>query len=59
MKLTDSERMELKQQVNARKGRADIRAKLDCSDSFIDLWNKHFASNRMAGLFSRYAGREH
>lgn len=37
---------------------ADIRAKLDCSDSFIDLWSKRFASERLAGLFSRHAGRE-
>lgn len=37
---------------------ADIRAKLDCSDSFIDLWSKRFAAERLAGLFSRHAGRE-
>lgn len=37
---------------------ADIRTKLDCSDSFIDLWSKRFAAERLAGLFSRHAGRE-
>jgi transposase len=37
---------------------AEIRAKLDCSDSYIDRWSKRFASDRLAGLFARYAGRE-
>lgn len=37
---------------------AEIRAKLDCSDSFIDLWSKRFATDRLAGLFSRHEGRE-
>ena len=36
---------------------AEIRAKLDCSDSYIDRWNKRFAADRLAGLFARYAGR--
>jgi len=34
-----------------------IRAKLDCSDSYIDRWSKRFATDRLAGLFARYAGR--
>src|SRR6266705_723696 len=77
MKLTKSERMELRRQAGARNGRADsarharlilllaegrtwaeIRAKLDCSDSYIDRWSKRFAADRLAGLFARYAGRE-
>jgi transposase len=37
---------------------AEIRAKLDCSDSFIDRWSKRFAADRLAGLFARHAGRE-
>jgi len=37
---------------------AEIRAKLDCSDSYIDRWSKRFAAERLAGLFSRHAGRE-
>src|SRR6516225_8630077 len=37
---------------------AEIRAKLDCSDSFIDRWSKRFAEGRLAGLFPRHAGRE-
>ena len=37
---------------------AEIRSKLDCSDSFIDRWSKRFAEDRLAGLFARHAGRE-
>ena len=37
---------------------AEIRAKLDCGDSFIDRWSKRFAADRLAGLFARHAGRE-
>src|SRR5689334_1716291 len=37
---------------------AQIRAKLDCSDSYIDRWSKRFAVDRLAGLFARHAGRE-
>ena len=37
---------------------AGIRAKLDCSDSYIDRWSKRFTSERLAGLFARHAGRE-
>jgi transposase len=36
---------------------ASIRAKLDCTDSFIDRWGKRFAAERLAGLFSRHAGQ--
>ena len=37
---------------------ADIRSKLACSDCFISLWQRRFASERLAGLFSRHAGRD-
>src|SRR3982751_6903684 len=37
---------------------AEIRAKLDCSASYIDRWSKRFAADRLAGLFARHAGRE-
>jgi len=37
---------------------AEIRAKLDCSDSYIDRWSKRFSADRLAGLFARHAGRE-
>jgi len=37
---------------------AEIRAKLDCSDSYIDRWSKRFAADRLAGLFARHSGRE-
>lgn len=37
---------------------ADIRTKLDCSDSYINRWSSRFTSERLAGLFSRHAGRE-
>lgn len=37
---------------------AQIRAKLDCSDSYIDRWSKRFASDRLGGLFTRHAGRQ-
>src|SRR6218665_1737644 len=35
-----------------------IKAKLDCNDSYIALWSKRFAADRLAGLFSRHAGRQ-
>src|SRR6218665_2985021 len=35
-----------------------IRAKLDCNDSYIALWSKRFGADRLAGLFSRHAGRQ-
>lgn len=37
---------------------AEVRAKLDCSDSYIDRWSKRFAADRLAGLFARHAGRQ-
>jgi len=37
---------------------AQIRDKLDCSDNYIARWSKRFAEDRLAGLFSRYAGRQ-
>lgn len=37
---------------------AEIRAKLDCSDSYIARWSTRFATDRLAGLFARYAGRQ-
>jgi transposase len=36
---------------------AEIRVKLDCSDSYIARWSKRFATDRLVGLFARYAGR--
>lgn len=36
----------------------EIRAKLDCSDSYIARWSGRFTTERLAGLFARYAGRE-
>ena len=37
---------------------AEIRAKLDCSDSCISRWSKRFATDRLAGLFARHSGGE-
>jgi transposase len=37
---------------------AAIGDKLDCNDAFIDRWSKRFRQERLAGLFSRHAGRE-
>ena len=36
---------------------AEIRAKLACTDSYIARWSQRFATDRLAGLFARYAGR--
>ena len=36
---------------------SEIRAKLDCSDSYIARWSQRFVTDRLAGLFARYAGR--
>ncbi|MBY0249016.1 MAG: helix-turn-helix domain-containing protein [Nitrospiraceae bacterium] len=36
---------------------ATIRATLDCNDSYISRWSQRFATDRLAGLFARYAGR--
>ena len=37
---------------------AEIRDRLDCSDSYIARWSKRFAAERLAGLYARHAGRE-
>jgi transposase len=37
---------------------AEVRIKLDCSDSYISRWSKRFATDRLAGLFARHSGRE-
>src|SRR5258708_19856377 len=37
---------------------AEIRAKIDCSDSYIDRWSKRFIADRLAGLFAPHAGRQ-
>jgi len=37
---------------------AEIRAKLDCSDSYIARWSQRFTAERLAGLFAHHAGRE-
>ena len=36
---------------------AEVRAKLDCNDSYIARWSQRFATDRLSGLFARYAGR--
>jgi transposase len=36
---------------------AEIRTKLDCSDSYLSRWSQRFKADRLAGLFARYAGR--
>lgn len=37
---------------------AEIRARLYCSDSYIARWSKRFSAERLAGLYSKHAGRE-
>lgn len=37
---------------------AEIRAKLDCGDSYISRWSKRFEKDRLAGLFAHHAGRQ-
>lgn len=37
---------------------AEVRAKLDCNDSYISRWSERFSTDRLAGLFARYAGRQ-
>jgi transposase len=37
---------------------AEVRTKLDCGDSYISRWSQRFATERLAGLFARHAGRE-
>src|SRR6218665_2327412 len=34
-----------------------IRAKLDCNDSYIALWGKRFAADRLAAFFSPHSAR--
>lgn len=36
---------------------AAIRDKLGCSDTFINRWSKRFQAERLAGLYSRHAGK--
>ena len=36
---------------------AKIRLTLDCHDRSIDRWSQRCAADRLAGLFTRYAGR--
>src|SRR3974377_435763 len=36
---------------------AQIRDKLECNDAFVARWSKGFGWERLAGLFSRHAGR--
>src|SRR5215813_13131711 len=36
---------------------AEIRAQLDCSDSYIARWTGRFATERLAGLYSRHRGQ--
>ena len=36
---------------------AEIRARLRCSDSYIARWSKRFNAERLAGLYSKHAGR--
>jgi transposase len=36
---------------------AEIRAKLDRGDSYINRWSKRFVAERMASLFARHSGR--
>lgn len=35
----------------------EIRQRLSCNDAFISRWSKRFASERLAGLYSRHAGQ--
>jgi transposase len=53
----DARRARLILLLDGRHTWAAIRAKLDCTDSFIDRWGKRFAAERLAGLFSRHAGQ--
>jgi transposase len=36
----------------------EIRTRLHCSDSYIARWSKRFSAERLAGLYSKHAGRE-
>jgi hypothetical protein len=33
---------------------AQIREKLACNDSFIDIWSKRFAAERLAGVCQKF-----
>ena len=37
---------------------AEIRSKLDCSDSYIDRWSKRLTRDRLAGLLARHTSAE-
>src|SRR5690606_11045677 len=37
---------------------AEIRPTLGCGDGYISRWSKRFETERLAGLFARYAGRD-
>lgn len=38
--------------------RAENRAKLECSDSYLDRWSKRFAADRLTVLLGRHVERE-
>ena len=37
---------------------AKVRAQLDCNDSYVDSTCKRFATDRPAGLYASYHGRQ-
>lgn len=37
---------------------SEICSRLGCNDSYISRWSQRFQAERLAGLFSRHAGRE-
>ena len=43
--------------ATAGTGWAEIRTQLDCSDSYIARWTGRFATERLAGLYSRHRGQ--
>src|SRR5215475_11469150 len=53
----DGRRARLILLLEAGRSWAQIRDKLDCNDAFIARWSKRFGRERLAGLFSRHAGR--
>jgi len=53
----DGRRARLILLVDAGHSWAQIGDKLDCNDAFIARWSKRFGQERLAGLFSRHAGR--
>jgi transposase len=54
----DSRRARLILLLEAGETWARAREKLSCNDAFIDRWSKRFREERLAGLFSRHAGRQ-